>query len=449
MTLPHLATIYRDFDIRGLYPEEITDEEVYKIARALALHFPVKSVAIGYDIRPSAEALYTSLERGFIDSGVAVIKLGLCTTPMTYFMCGRSTVDMTVMITASHMPSQFNGLKISIEDGRPVTGDILQIIKNIVGTHTFSEETTHQSVTTHALQPEWIAHFKKRHDLRGSNLSVVIDPANMIGVLEIATFKAFEPDITVHSIFDTYDHTCPNHEANPIKVEALHALACSVVEKKADLGIAFDGDADRVGFVDETGAVVPSDYIGALLARQVLQENPGATIVCDARASRDVVAEIEKHGGVVLREKVGHTHIRTRMRKENAELGIELSGHFFFKEAFYSEGGSLPAFLIMELLMKEKKPLSALVAEIKHHFQSGEVNSTITKTPETIYKDIIAAFPNVEISRLDGLTLSAEDWWCNVRPSANDPVMRLNVEASDLPRLEEKVSILLQIIRSE
>ncbi len=447
MTLSHLDTIYRDFDIRGKYPEEITDEEVYKIAKALTLHFKVTHVAIGYDIRPSAENLRTALTKGFVESGVHVIDLGLCTTPMSYYMCGTSAVDMTVMITASHMPSEYNGLKITVDDARPVTKDVLHIIKEIVGTHTFSEEVTHGSITTHALQADWIQQFKSKHDLTGANLSVVIDPANMIGILEIPTFTAFEPDLTVYTIFDEYDHTCPNHEANPIKHEALASLGEEVRCRKADLGVAFDGDADRVGFVDETGAPVPSDLIGALLARLILEQYPGATIVTDVRSSKSLLDEVERLGGTIIREKVGHTNIRSRMRAENAVLGIELSGHFFFKDSFFSEGGPLPAFLILELLKREQKPLSELVAAVKTYHHSGEVNSSITKTPAEIYQDLQAAFPTATPTWQDGLTLTAPDWWCNVRPSANDPVMRLNLEADSQELMETKRDAVLAIIR--
>jgi phosphomannomutase len=448
VSFDHLKTIYRDFDIRGKYGEEITDEEVYRIARALALQYKVKKVAVGYDIRPSAESLYSALTKGFLESGVNVINLGLCTTPMSYYMCGSSDVDMTVMITASHMPSEYNGLKITVEDARPVTGDVLQIIREIVGTHTFSEEATHGTITNHALQEDWINRFKSKHDLTNANLSVVIDPANMIGILEIATFKAFEPDLTVHTIFDEYDHTCPNHEANPIKHEVLASLAEEVRCRKADLGIAFDGDADRVGFVDETGAPVPSDLIGALLARHVLDEYPRATIVTDVRSSRSLVDEVKRLEGTIVREKVGHTNIRTRMRKEDAVLGIELSGHFFFKDSYFSEGGPLPAFIILELMKTTKKPLSALIAEVRKHHHSGEINSHIEKTPEEIYEAICAAFPELTPLRQDGLTLEAEDWWCNVRPSANDPVIRLNLEADTREKMEEMRDTVLAIIRA-
>lgn len=446
-TFEHQNTIYRDFDIRGKYPEEITDDEVYKIAKALTLHYGVKHVVIGYDIRPSAEALFTALARGFTESGVDVINLGKCTTPMSYYMCGSTSTDMAVMITASHMPSDYNGLKITVDDAKPVTKDILQIIRDIVGTHTFSEAVTHGSITTHAVQTEWIENFKRNHDLSGAHLSVVIDPANMIGILEIDTFRAFEPDITVHTIFDDYDHTCPNHEANPIKLEALTSLGDEVVTKGADLGVAFDGDADRVGFVDETGTPVPSDLIGALLCRSVLEKFPGATVVCDIRSSRSVVEEIERLGGTAVRERVGHTNIRGRMRTENAVLGIELSGHFFFKDSYFSEGGPLPAFMIMELMKREQKTLSALATEVRTYHHSGEINSHITKSAADIYTDLEAAFPQLTATYYDGLTLESPDWWCNVRPSANDPVMRLNLEAATPELMASKRDAVLAIIR--
>ena len=448
MAFDHLKTIYRDYDIRGKYPEEINEDEVNKIAKALTQHFKVKKVAVGYDVRPSAESLCTALSKGFNDSGVDVVNIGLCTTPMSYHMCGSSDVDMTVMITASHMPSSYNGLKITIEDSKPVTSDVLKTIRDIVGEHTFSEEVLHGNVINHSMQKDWIEKFKQKHDLSDSNISIVIDPANLIGILEIDTFKAFEPDITVHTIFDDYDHTSPNHEANPIKFETLVHLGEEVVARQAHLGVAFDGDADRLGFVDESGTPISSDTIGAILARYVLAENPGATVVCDIRSSRATIEEIERLGGKVVREKVGHTHIRSRMRAEDAVLGIELSGHFFFKESYFSEGGPLPAFIIMELIKAEKKTLSQLVAEVKNYHHSGEINSTVTRESEEIYAEIEDNFPEMKVSYLDGLTLETEDWWCNIRPSANDPVMRLNLEANTQELMEKKRDEVLGIIRA-
>jgi phosphomannomutase len=449
MSFDHLKSIYRDFDIRGLYGVEITDDEVYKIAKALTLHFKIQKVAIGRDIRPSADAMFSALSRGFIESGVNVVDLGLCTTPMSYFICGSTDVEMTVMITASHMPAEYNGMKITIEDAKPVTGDVLKIIRDIVGTHTFSEETIHGTMSSHALQADWINTFKAKHNLRGSNLSVVIDPANMIGALEVATFKAFEPDITVHSIFDEFDHTCPNHEANPVKYETLAALAEKVVCENANLGIAFDGDADRVGFVDETGAPVPGDIIATIIAPYILQKFPGAPIICDIRSTRSLREEIENNGGTALFSKVGHTHVRSLMRKHDSPYGAELSGHYFFKESYFSEGGPLPAFIIMEIMHATGKKLSELAMAVKRYYHSGEVNSHITRSVDDIYAELSDKYKSISIeqNRLDGLSLVTEDWWCNIRPSANDPVMRLNLEAKTPQIMEKMRDEILEVIR--
>lgn len=448
MSFDHLKSIYRDFDIRGKFPEEISPDEVYKIGKAITQRYGLKKVAIGYDVRPSAEEMYQAISKGILEMGADVINLGLCTTPMSYFMCGSTDVDATVMITASHMPSDYNGLKITVEDAKPLTRDMIQEIRTIVGTHTFSSESTHGCVTTHALQDDWIQSFKARHNLGNAKFTLVVDPANMIGILEIDTFKAFSENLTVHTIYDTFDHSCPNHEANPVKHETLKDLGCEVVARRADIGIAFDGDADRVGFVDEKGRPVASDIIGILLARYILKQNPGAGVVYDLRSTRALQEEILRSGGVPYVSKVGHSNIKPIMREHDAVLGVELSGHFFFKESYYAEGGAVPAFYILELMHMEGKTLSELVKEVTTYAQSGEINSTITQTIDEIYTRLIARFPEASMTRLDGLSLTTDAWWCNVRPSANDPVMRLNVEALDQPTMEKIRDEMLTIIRA-
>lgn len=445
--MKHLETIYRSFDIRGMFGEELTLEEVEKIGAVMVKQFSTKKVAIGRDVRPSADDMFAALARGICSEGCAVIDLGVVTTPMTYFFGGRADVDATVMITASHMPSSYNGLKITIEDVKPVSSDMLQIMREIVGTHTFSAEAVITNITTHSLQNEWVAHFKNRIDLGSSNFSVVIDPANMVGALEIDTFKAF-PQLTVHAIYDELDHTCPNHEANPVKHDTLQDLGREVVATASDIGIAFDGDADRVGIVDERGVPVASDIIGILLAKKLLADQPGVHIVYDVRSTRALKEIIEENGGSCEREKVGHTHIRAKMRLQKSVLGIELSGHFFFQEANYSEGGPLPALLILELLKESSKPLSQLVAEVSRYHQSGEINSTIVSDPTAIFTTLQATFPTAQFDTLDGLSIDTPTWWCNIRLSANDPVMRLNLEAVTPKECEEKTKEILAIIRT-
>ena len=224
-------------------------------------------------------------------------------------------------------------------------------------------------------------------------------------------------------------------------------LGQEVVARRATIGVAFDGDADRVGFVDEKGTPISSDIIGALLVRSVLRKQKGATIVYDVRSSHSLLEEIEKNGGTAVREKVGHINIRSKMRECDAVLGIELSGHFFFKESRFSEGGSLPVFYILDLIQTEQKTLSQLVSEVSKYAHSGEINSEITETPETIYSKLCEKFSTAEIDYLDGLTLTEKDWWINVRPSGTEPLMRLNVEAKSKELMEEMRDRALCIIR--
>lgn len=443
----HLESIYRNYDIRGRYPEEITDSEVEKIGRAIAQYFKLNKVAVGYDIRPSSIPLRNALIKGLSESGVHVIDLGLVTTPMTYYVCGSTDVDATVMITASHMPSEFNGLKIAVEDAKPVTKDVLQELKKIVGEHTFSNAENFGVVEETSPLANWQSKFKVAHRFGDKPLKVVIDPANMIGAIEVETFRQFEPDIEVIAIYDEFDHTTPNHEANPIVPETLHDLGQAVQEHQADIGIGFDGDADRIGFVDEIGNFVPADIAGALMVRSMLKKYPGATIVYDLRSSSAVRDQILKYGGVPVEWKVGHTNIRTKMRELDAVMGIELAGHYFFKETYFSEGGPLPAFLILELLHETTKTFSELVNEIRNYAHSGEINSHINRPAEEIYNDLLVAFPNGNVSNLDGLKVVFDDWWFNVRPSANDPVLRLNLEATTTSQMSEMRDTLLEIIR--
>jgi phosphomannomutase len=441
-------SIYKNYDIRGKYGEELTSEEVTRIGKAIVLLYKPKIVAIGRDIRPSAETLFNALAQAITEMGADVYDLGLCTTPMSYFACGRADVDVSVMITASHMPSEFNGLKIAKEDAKPASKIEMEELRRLVEEQNFRPNAIPGKVRSLHIQDDWIKHFTSSFDFTKDNISLVIDPANMIGGLEIKTFEAFEPNIKTKAIFADFDPSCPNHEANPMKHETLISLSKAVTDTHADIGVAFDGDADRVGFVDEKGDVVPSDIIGAILARFYLKKEPGSKIICDVRSSDALVEEIERLGGIAIREKVGHINIRASMRKHNAVLGIELTGHFFFKDSFFSEGGPLPVFVVLKELRETNSTLSEESNKIVKYYQSREINSTITRSADVIFTELRTTFPAAHFDTLDGLTIREDTWWCNVRNSATDPVMRLNVEAKDPKVMEEKRDLILSIIRS-
>ena len=444
----HLESIYRNYDIRGKYPEQITADEVKKIGLAIAAHFKCKKAAVGRDIRPSSPILQAALIEGLTQAGCDVIDLGEVTTPMTYFVCGTTDVDATIMVTASHMPSEYNGLKIAVEDAKPVDAATLKVLEKIVGENVYSHSEKFGVVKTESPLAKWREKFLQAHSFENKKLKIVIDPANMIGGLEIDTFKQFEPWLEVFIIYDEFDHTTPHHEANPIKPETLVDLGKAVIQYEADLGIAFDGDADRVGFVDEKGVFVPADLAGALIAQQLLQKKTGAIIVYDLRSSNALPELVSKASGTPVEWKVGHTNMRTKMRELEAEMGIELAGHYFFKDASYSEGGPLPALLLLEMLHESDQPLSALIKSINPYHHSGEINSTITKSIDAIYNELKVAFPTAQISDLDGLKFVFTDWWFSVRPSANDPVLRLNLEATTRQHMEDRLKEVLQIIRT-
>lgn len=448
MTFTHLQSIYRDYDIRGLYPDEVNESEFTTIGRALAKIWSPKVVAVGYDIRPSADSLRNAITEGLRKSGVTVVDIGVVTTPISYFVCMREDIDMTVMITASHMPSQFNGLKICVDDTRPLTSADLKELEQLVKSGSFEDSQLVGELKAYNPLSDWQTFLKSKNLAVDFSGKIIVDPANMVGGIEIKTIASTLPNAEVIAIFDEFDHTTPNHEANPIKPETLIALGKEVVVQKATLGVAFDGDADRVGFVDELGVPVPADIIGALLARAVLAKQKETAVVLDLRSSSTAKDEIIKAGGTPHEWKVGHTNIRHKMREVDACLGLELAGHFFFKETNYSEGGILPLLYVLEFLENEKKTLSEAVAEIMKYVHSGEINSSITKTPEEIFTALKVAFPEAHQSELDGLSLLGETWWANVRPSANDPVMRLNLEAETLTQMEEKRDVILDIIRS-
>ena len=447
MTFEHLKSIYRGYDIRGAYPSEINEETVYKIGQAIVNYFGAKTIVIGRDNRSSSLPLFENLSQGIIEQGANVIDLGLASTSMVYFASGKLDVDAAVVITASHMPSPFNGLKICKKNAVPIGIDSgLLDIKTLVQENKFSESKKNGSIVTADIKEDYHANLLTFVHLE-KPFTVVVDPANMMGIVELETFRKLKETITLHTIYDTFDDQCPNHEANPLKYETLKDLSAKVLETKADLGVAFDGDADRIGFVDEQGKPVPADLIAALMAKEILQKYPGSTIVYDQRSSKSLPETIEKNGGIAIESKVGHSFVKAKMRETMASLGAELAGHYFFRDNYYAESGSLPALLILELMQKTNKPLSELVKEVKRYHHSGEINSTVTQTPEEIYNELEKKYPDGNVDKLDGIKIVYNDWWFNARPSANDPVMRLTLEANTQELMNEKVQEVLAIIR--
>jgi phosphomannomutase len=448
------SKIFKAYDIRGLYPEEINEEAAYRIGRAMVRFLGAKDIVVGKDIRSSSDSLYEKLKAGIMDEGANVIYLGKVTTPMLYYASGKIACDGGIMITASHNPPQYNGFKICRPMAIPIgEGSGIDEVKKLAIESEFIEAENQGSVSSHEIRNEYLNYVASFANFKDKKMKIVVDPANSMSILEIPIYQKFSQNIELVSIFDNFDNTFPNHEANPIKLETLSALQNKVIETKANLGIAYDGDGDRVGFVDEKGNIIPMDLVTALIAKVVLKQKPGVTILYDLRSSMAVKEIIEEKGGKAIECRVGHALIKKQMRETDAAFAGELSGHYYFDENFKAECGSLPAIYLLNLIAETNQPISELVAETKRYFHSGEINSEVGNKEKIINK-LKEIYQDGVLGELDGIKISywnqevGQRWWFNVRPSNTEPLLRLNLEADNKALMEEKKEELLSLIRS-
>ncbi|MFZ1735451.1 MAG: phosphomannomutase/phosphoglucomutase [Candidatus Moraniibacteriota bacterium] len=443
------ASIFKAYDIRGVYGKDFDESDAYAIGRATVEVLKLKTIALGRDARISSPVLFESFARGARESGANVIDLGLLTTPMVYFASWKLNVDAAVSITASHNPPEYNGLKIAQKNALPVGEKSgLFDIRDRVIAGTFENRETRGTLSTQDIKPDYYKHFASFAKLGEKKFKVVIDCANAMGVLELPIFKMFPKNIEVVTMYDDLEHPFSTHEANPLKTETLDELRARVVSEHADLGIAFDGDADRVGFVDETGAIIPMDHMTGIIAREVLKSHPGATILYDLRSSRAVREVIEEAGGIAKECKVGHANIKQQMRDDTAVFAGELSGHYYFLENSYAEAGSLAALMILSVMSETGQSASKLARDLKRYFHSGEINSEVENKDEII-KKLEQIYSNGKISHLDGVKIDFPNWWLNVRPSNTEPLLRLNLEANTEALMIEKRDEVLGIIQKK
>ncbi len=441
--------IFKAYDIRGIYPIEINEDTVYNIGRAIVDYLKPKKIVIGRDIRNSSASLKDFLIKAFVDAGVEVIDIGIATTPMIYYASGKLEVDAGVVITASHNPAEYNGLKLCLKGAIPIgEGSGMEEIKNLAIEGNFEESLSKGKFSE---KPE----FKKEYKEYIANFfktglgkkKIVIDFANAMGIEEKDILENFSDEIEIKYLYDNFDGSFPNHEANPLKTETLKNLQEKVLEEKADLGIAYDGDADRVGFVDEKGEIVPMDYVTALISKEILKKNPGGSILIDLRSSNAVQEVIQEAGGVVAHCRVGHSLIKAQMRKEGAIFAGELSGHYFFEENFKAEMTVLAVIMILNLLNETGKTMSELTVDLKRYFHSGEINSEV-KDSQEVFRKLKEKYSTGKLNELDGVRIDFDDWWFNVRASNTEPKIRLNLEARTRELMEEKRDEVLGIIRA-
>ncbi len=448
--------IFKAYDIRGVYGQELTDDMFYKIARAYArfLGSP-KKIVVARDIRPHSEPLFAAFARGLNDMGVDVIDIGHASTPMSYFANGTLHPDGSVMITASHNTKEWNGCKLCRANAVPISGangirDIERMVMEMDGSD-MSVASPRGTITKVDVLPDYARHVRTFEHM-AKPLHVACDFANGMGICEAAAFKG--SPLTYDGLFEEFDGAFPNHDANPLKTETLKDLQALVRANpgKYAFGVAFDGDADRAGFIDEKGEIIPMDFITALISEDLLQSNPGAACFYDLRSSKVADETIAAAGGKPMMSRVGHSFIKAQMRENDAIFAGELSGHYYFKANFTAESSSMATFALANIVSRSDKPLSELIAPLRKYSQSGEINSRVAGDPAEVLARVKATYaPTAErVFELDGVSVdnwSRDGWWCNVRMSNTEPLVRLNLEAKTPDLMAAKRDELLALIR--
>lgn len=440
-----MTGIFKAYDIRGIYGKQLNETLAHKIGKAFVTVVQPKTVVVGYDMREHSIPLFQALTGGLTEMGADVIDIGLSSTPMSYFANGSLKADASIIITASHNTGEWNGFKLCRADAVPISGatGIKDIEKAVVDDVYKSVSDVSGTVTKHDILPEYIKHIQSYADIR-KPIKIAADLANSMGIVEE---KVLEGILSVDTIFAEMDGTFPNHEANPLKLETLQDIQNKVATGRYDFGVAFDGDADRVGFVDEKGTVVPMDIITALIAKSLLQHEKGP-ILYDLRSSWAVKETIEEAGGTALLSRVGHSFIKQQMRDNNVRFAGELSGHYYFRDNYFAESSSLAVIMVANLLSQSVLPLSEMVRPIQRYRASGEINSEVSVSKEQVFDHIRSTFADGDIFELDGITVEFDDWWFNVRASNTEPLIRLNLEAKTEEQMESRRDELLSMIRS-
>jgi phosphomannomutase len=426
-----LASIVKAYDIRGVVPDQLDEGVAEAVGAAFAKLTGAATILTVHDMRASSAPLAAAFGRGAAGQGANVLAAGLGSTDMLYFGSGDLSIP-GAMVTASHNPPQYNGIKLCRAGARPVgieTG--LKDIKDLAE-RSLPRAPVPGSITTVDLLPGYAQYLRKLVDISSIRpLTVAVDAGN--GMAGHTVPKVFEGlPITLIPLYFELDGTFPNHEANPIEPENLRDLQRAVTEHHADIGLAFDGDADRCFVVDERGQVVSPSALTALIATRELAREPGAAVIHNLITSRAVPEIIAEHGGVPVRTRVGHSFIKAKMAETGAVFGGEHSGHFYFRDFWFADSGMLAALHTLAALGGQARPLSQLMAEYSRYHASGEINSQVADQAEATarVKQAFGSRPGVRTDELDGLTVSAADWWFNLRPSNTEPLLRLNVEAA-------------------
>ncbi len=444
--------IFKSYDIRGKYPSELNDTIAHKIGTSIAQFFKeenpdVKDIVVGRDMRPSSKSLANALIEGICTTGLNVINVGVVSTEMTYFAIGYYKYDGGVMVTASHNPAEYNGFKICREQAIPVSFETgIERISKLTRQYYPPRGEQLGKVILSDIFSDYKKHVLKfANNLR--HLRVVVDAGNGMAGKTIPVVCEGLP-IEIIPLYFELDGSFPNHEANPLKPENMVDLQKKVRETRAHLGVAFDGDADRCVFVDEMGRIIGCDIITALIAKHLLEREKGATILYDIRSSWAVPEEIKAAGGIPYRERVGHAYMRATLREQNAIFGGELSGHYYFRDNYYSDSGMIAFFMVLDILNTKRAPFSNIISPLKRYHATGEINFEVEDKDAKI-AEITRKFSNGKVDRLDGVTVEFNDWWFNVRKSNTEPLLRLNLEGKTQEIMEKGKRLLISIIQGK
>jgi phosphomannomutase len=447
------AGIFKAYDIRGLYPGEVREDLAREIGRAFVAYLGARRIAVGRDMRLSSPPLAAAFVEGARAQGADVVDYGLIGTDMMYFAVARDDHDGGAEITASHNPKQYNGVKLVGRQAFPLSGDQgISDIRDMIVRGTIPPAAQRPgSLTTAGVLDEYVRHVLSFIDVTAVKpFTVVLDAGS--GIAGLVAPRLFEhlPCRTTRLCFEV-DGTFPNHEANPLIEENRRDSVERVIAEKADIGIAWDGDADRCFFIDGGGEFIAGDFITALLAEAFLLKHPGATIVYDVRASYAVKDTAVRYGGTALMNRVGHAFFKRRMREDGAIFGGEVTGHYYFRDNFYADNGFIPALLILELMSKKGQTLADLLAPLRaQYFISGEINTKVgdmTRVQQKI-DGLAARYADGHVYRMDGVSVEYPEWHFNVRPSNTEPLLRLNLEGKTPDIMASRRDEVLAFIRS-
>ena len=444
----NLAATFKAYDVRGTVPDQIDDDLARRVGNAFATLTRADMIVVGHDMRPSSPGMSRAFAEGATAAGADVTLIGLASTDQLYFASGRLGCP-GAMFTASHNPARYNGIKMCRAYAAPIgleTG--LAEIRDRVATAETTTAAAPGSITEQDVLADYAAHLQTLAPVSGRRLRVVVDAGNgMAGLTAPAVLGPI--DVDVEELYFELDGTFPHHEANPIEPANLDDLQAKVIETGADIGMAFDGDADRCFLVDERGELVSPSVLTALIAARELAKEPGGTIIHNLITSRAVPEIVEELGGKSVRTRVGHSFIKTRMAETGAVFGGEHSGHFYFRDFWRADSGMLAALHALAALAESDQPLSVVLAPYTRHVASGEINSEVADQQAVLdeLERSWAGRDGIEVDHLDGLTVSHTEWWFNVRASNTEPLLRLNAEGADGAIMARVRDDVLDVIR--